>query len=378
MKKSLFTLAALGSFAGAAHAQNSVTLYGLIDAGITYTSNQGGHSNFQETSGGVNGSRWGLRGSEDLGSGLKAIFTLESGFSITNGSSGQGGREFGRQAFVGLSSDQYGAVTLGRQYDSVVDYLGPLSLTGTSSGGTHAAHPYDNDNLDNSFRISNSVKYQSVNYGGLKFGGLYGFSNQSGGFANNRAYSLGASYNYGPLNVAAGYLQLNNSGSSTNTSGAVSDDSTFTAKSQRTWGVGANYAFGPAAVGLVFTQTHLDSLTGIGASASGTSSGLSVGSSGARFNNYELNARYNLTPAVTLSGAYTYTDSRIDGVSPKWNQFSLQASYALSKKTDVYLEGVYQHVSNTGGSGIHAVINGLSASDTNQQTAVTVGMRVRF
>ncbi|MDI7047719.1 porin, partial [Escherichia coli] len=108
---------------------------------------------------------------------------------------------FGRQAFVGLSSESYGALTAGRQYDSVVDYLGPLSLTGTQYGGTHFAHPYDNDNLDNSFRVSNSIKYQSINYGGFKFGGLYGFSNQAGGFSSNRAYSVGASYNWGPLNA---------------------------------------------------------------------------------------------------------------------------------------------------------------------------------
>ena len=99
-----------------------------------------------------------------------------------NGTNGQGGREFGRQAFVGLSSDQYGAVTLGRQYDSVVDYLGPLALTGTQYGGTQFAHPFDNDNLDNSFRVNNSVKYTSANYAGFKFGGMYGFSNEAGGF----------------------------------------------------------------------------------------------------------------------------------------------------------------------------------------------------
>src|SRR5258706_3982107 len=74
MKKSLFALGVLGTFAGAANAQSSVTLYGLIDAGITYTNNQGGAKNVQATSGAVNGSRWGLRGAEDLGGGLKAIF----------------------------------------------------------------------------------------------------------------------------------------------------------------------------------------------------------------------------------------------------------------------------------------------------------------
>jgi len=203
MKKTLMVAALTGVFATAAQAQSSVTLYGLIDAGITYTNNQQGHSNFKATSGSVNGSRWGLRGAEDLGGGLKAIFVLENGFNIFNGTLGQGGREFGRQAFVGISGEQYGAVTLGRQYDSVVDYLGPLALTGTQYGGTQFAHPFDNDNLDNSFRVNNSVKYTSANFGGFKFGGMYGFSNEAGGFADNRAYSVGASYNYGPLNIAA-------------------------------------------------------------------------------------------------------------------------------------------------------------------------------
>ena len=87
---------------------------------------------------------------------------------------------FGRQAFVGLSGDQYGAVTLGRQYDSVVDYLGPLALTGTQYGGTLFAHPFDNDNLDNDFRIDNSVKFQSANYSGFKFGGVVWLLERSG------------------------------------------------------------------------------------------------------------------------------------------------------------------------------------------------------
>jgi general bacterial porin, GBP family len=93
MKKNLMAVALLSVLASAAHAQSSVTLYGLIDVGITYTNSQltshGGHSNWQETSGSVDGSRWGLRGAEDLGGGLKAIFTLENGFNVNNGTLGQ-------------------------------------------------------------------------------------------------------------------------------------------------------------------------------------------------------------------------------------------------------------------------------------------------
>jgi general bacterial porin, GBP family len=382
MKKTLMVAALSGLFATAAQAQSSVTLYGLIDAGLTYTNNQGGSHNFKETSGSVNGSRWGLRGAEDLGGGLKAIFVLENGFNIGNGQLGQNSREFGRQAFVGLSSNQYGAVTLGRQYDSMVDYVAPLALTGTQYGGTQFAHPFDNDNLDNSFRVNNSVKYTSADYAGFKFGAQYGFSNEAAGFADNRQYSVGASYNYGPLNVAAGYMQLNNNvtpaGAINNANGAVAGDNTFIAGLQRTFGAGLNYAFGPATVGFVFTQTKLEDASGISGSAVGNGGGtLNLTDNYARFNNYELNGRYALTPALSLSGAYTYTDARLDGAKPSFHQFSLQTAYSLSKRTDVYLQGVYQTVNE--GSGLEANINGLgAASATNNQVAVTAGLRHRF
>jgi general bacterial porin, GBP family len=382
MKKTLMVAALTGVCASAAQAQSSVTLYGLIDAGITYTNNQQGHSNWQMLSGQVNGSRFGLRGSEDLGGGLKAIFTLENGFNIANGNLGQNGRLFGRQAFVGLSSSDYGSVTLGRQYDSMVDYVGPLALTGTQYGGTQFAHPFDNDNLNNSFRIDNSVKYQSANYGGLQFGALYGFSNQADGFANNRAYSAGVSYNWNGLNIAGAYMQLNSNGATGaaaafNSGGAVSGDNTFFAGRQQTWGAGANYAIGPATIGLVYSQTNLGGLAGIGAAASGESGGVGFPSNSARFQNFEANARYSLTPAVSIAGAYTYTRGSLDATSPHWNQFNLQADYALSKRTDVYLQGVYQQVNE--GAIVDANINGLgSASNNNKQVAVTAGLRHRF
>jgi GBP family porin len=381
MKKTLMVAALSGVFATAAHAQSSVTLYGLIDAGLTYTNNQNGSHNFKMTSGSVNGSRWGLRGAEDLGGGLKAIFTLENGFSIANGTLGQGGREFGRQAFVGLSSTQYGSVTLGRQYDSVVDYLGPLALTGTQYGGTQFAHPFDNDNLDNSFRINNSVKYQSANYAGFKFGAQYGFSNQAAGFSNNRSYSVGASYNYGPLNIAAAYLQLNNdltAGVINNANGAVAGDNTFNAGLQRTFGAGLNYSFGPATVGFVFTQTKLEDAASINGAAVGNTGNIALTNNYARFNNYELNGRYALTPALSLAGEYTYTDARLDGAKPSFHQFALQTAYSLSKRTDVYLQGEYVHAIDLGNTGLGAPITGVGMSSTPNQVSATVGIRHRF
>lgn len=380
MKKTLLVSALLGAFSAAANAQSSVTLYGLIDAGVAYVNNAGGHSNWSAASGMVNGSRWGLRGSEDLGGGLKAVFTLENGFNVMNGKLGQGGREFGRQAFVGLSSAQAGTLTVGRQYDSLVDFLAPLTLNGTSYGGTMASHPFDNDNTNNSFRLNNSIKYTSANYSGLRFGGAYAFSNKAGQFANNRAYSVGASYSNGPLNLAAAYLQVNGSNGNT---GAVdtSDDSgdgVFSAGRQRVFGVGGNYSFGPATVGLVWTHSIYDNLSG--ANFNGTSIGFA--NDGLKFDNYEVNARYALTPALSLAGAYTFTNARLDSTDakPKWHTVTLQADYQFSKRTDAYLEGTWQKISgndNTPFTG--ASINGAGGMATvSNQVMVGAGLRHRF
>jgi general bacterial porin, GBP family len=383
MKKKLIGAAALAVFGAAAHAQSSVTLFGLLDTGIVYTNNQSGSSAWQQSSSLLSNTLFGLKGSEDLGGGLHAIFRLESGFNVNNGQPYYRNTMFGRQAYVGLQSDNDGTLTLGRQYDSVVDFLGPLALANNGDGNNLAAHPFDNDNVDDSFYINNSVKYASATYGGVQFGALYGFSNQAGGFANNRAYSVGASYSNGPINLAAAYLQVNNAGGGplgSNLNGAVSsnDNPYFISERQRVVGVGGNYTFGPATVGLLWTHTMFDKVAAI--------AGTSLGLPGAamHLDNYEVNARYALTPALSVAGAYTFTDGRFSGADgktdPKWHQVTLMTDYAFSKRTDVYLEGVYQHAFGAPDGSVlsHAMINGLSPSSTGNQIAATVGIRHRF
>jgi predicted porin len=369
--------------APAAHAQSSVTLYGLIDAGIMYTNNvASGKSSgalWQATSGNVNGSRFGVRGSEDLGGGLHAVFVLENGFNVQNGKLGQDGRMFGRQAYVGLASDQFGSLTLGRQYDSLVDFVAPLSATAGTFGDTGFAHPFDNDNLNHSLRMSNAVKFTSNTYSGLKFGALYAFSNQTD-FAVNRAYSFGASYTNGPLAIAAGYLQLNGTQGATASSPGAVDLAESTANGKggfalgadrlRSFGGGINYTFGPATAGFVFTRSEY----------AGTSS---FGSQGGdmSFNNYEVNGKYQLNPAWSLGLAYTFTDGHVSntttyGADPKWNQVDAQVVYRLSKRTDLYGEAMYQHAS---GHNYVAFINTSGgASSTANQVVGTVGLRARF
>jgi len=372
-------LFAAGLASGEAHAQSSVTLYGLIDASLVYTNSATGHAAVQAASGSVTGSHWGVLGHEDLGGGNQAIFQIENGFSIMNGSARQGGREFGYQAFAGLSNNRLGAVTLGRQYDSVVDYLAPLSFTGRHPGGNNlSAHPYDNDNLNNSFRVDNAVKYTSAPYAGLKFGALYGFSNEAGGFDDNRLYSFGASFETGPFSFAAGYLQANNAGDS-NTDGALTlTDRTFISALQRTYGAGVAYSIYAAQLGLVWTRTQLGGLDTINGA---NSLGLEQNGQGAGFNNFEVNVSYLLTPSVNLSGAYTYTEGSLSTGSgqhhPKWHDVSVQMDYLLSKQTDVYVQASYQHIASDG-SGLTADISGQSPSSTNEQVVVAAGLRHRF
>lgn len=389
--KKISTVCAISGLmaASAVHAQSSVTLYGLIDAGLMYTNNvsQSGSSGalVQATSGNINGSRFGVRGAEDLGGGLKAIFVLENGFNVQNGKLGQDGRMFGRQAYVGLSTSQFGTVTLGRQYDSLVDFVAPLSGTAGTFGDTGFAHPFDNDNLNHSVRMSNAVKYTSTNYAGLTFGGLYAFSNSTS-FAVNRAYSAGASYAYGPFTAAAGYLQINGSTNTTSGSAGAVDIVESTANGtggfnlgadvQRTVGAGLSYKVGPAVVGFVYTHSQFQGTTSFGQT--------NVGNSGTmRFDNYELNAKYALTPAINLGIADTYTDGHVGngnnttyGNDPKWNQVNLQAVYLLSKRTDVYVEGMYQHA--VGQRYVAFINTSGGASSTSNQVVATVGLRTRF
>ncbi|MFK4445328.1 putative porin [Caballeronia udeis] len=385
MKKSLLALAALGTFAGAAHAQSSVTLYGIVDAGFAYNNNSGGHKLYETSAGNLQGDRWGLRGTEDLGGGLKALFVLENGFNVYSGKLGQGGDEFGRQAYVGLSS-QYGTVTLGRQYDSVVDYTGAFEV-GSQWASFYAAHPGDLDNMNNSNRVNNSIKYASNNYSGFTFGGLYSLGGVAGQFNRNQIFSAGVGYAQGPLQLGAGYFNVKNPNFSFfgNTSTASTTGSNMTgstvysgyasAKTQQVISAAGAYTFGAATVGATYSNTQFKDLgqTGLTGATGQTTAG------SAKFHNAELNFKYQLTPALLLGAAYDYTKGY--GVNDaKYHQGVLGADYFLSKRTDFYIDAIYQHASGTDSTGHTAVanINGLSASSTSNQVAAVVGIRHKF
>jgi predicted porin len=358
----------------------------VIDAGISYvnhskTANGGSGKLFKYDDGVAQGSRWGLRGTEDLGGGLKAIFVLENGFNSGNGAIGQGGAIFGRQAYVGLSQSQFGTVTLGRQYSFSTDILGSnYSTGGNTVAGNYAYHVNDVDQLTSS-RINNAVKFQSANYAGFTFGALYGFSNSTD-FAgapatttgttttagSSRAYSFGVNYANGPFALGAAYTDIRfPSQSSPAFSTTIANISTGNIRDLRTYGVGGRYIFGPATAWALWTRTQF---TPVAAGASGTF-----------YNAYEAGLKYAFTPALSAAAGYTYTNATQNGGSAHWNQGNLGLDYALSKRTDVYGLVVYQKAS---GNNVQAQIGSstsyfnTSGTGSSNQLAARVGIRHKF
>jgi predicted porin len=383
------TAATLAVFATAAHAQSSVTLYGLIDAGISYVNNSksatGSDKLFKYDDGVAQGSRWGLRGTEDLGNGLKALFVLENGFSSANGTAGQGGAMFGRQAFVGLSQNNVGSLTFGRQYSFSTDYLGGnYSTGGQTVAGNYAYHINDVDQLTSS-RINNAVKFSSANFAGLTFGAMYGFSNQAGAFAgaptvgtttgSSRAYSFGLNYANGPFGIGAAYTDIRYPSLATPAfSTSIANVATATGtgntvRDLRTFGVGGRYSIGAATLWALYTNTRFEPLSG--------------GST--TFAAYEAGGKYAFTPAITAGLGYTYMHLS-NANTGHWNQVNLSADYALSKRTDVYALGIYQIASghNAATGDLQAQIGSstsyfnTSGTGSDNQLAFRVGIRHKF
>lgn len=369
-----------GMLAFAGHAQAGVVFYGQIDNGIFYSTNQGGKHAVQFVASPTGASRWGMRGTEDLGGGTRAIFGLASLTSSANGTTWPDGSVFGNYAWVGLDNRAAGTIKLGRMLDTVGDYLGDFAAGG-SWGGSFHAHPLDNDNVWGTFFVNNAIKYQSIALAGLEFGGMYGFSNKAvaasgagSGFADNRLWAAGVRYAVGPLKFAAVYEQLDHPGDDAHGPlGAVDvADANFTAARQRIYGIGGSWAFGRIDLLSNITRTVLSSPTSEWQNPGFT------GASSMSFDNYEIDAIYHVTGALAVKGAYTYTIARVSGKSPHWNQLGLLMEYALSRRTRVYVDGVFQRVHGDGSRFSYAQINDLSPSSGSSQALLGVGMTHRF
>ncbi len=323
-QRSLVAGAVLAMTAGIAHAQ-TVTLFGRVDAGIQYTSKTPDANGDDKGSlttlhnGGILPSIWGMRGSEDLGGGLKAVFNLESDFdSGTGGSRGLGNIStlFGRQANVGLSSD-WGTVLLGRQYSPALlaelgtdprGYKESLSSLGNLAGNQL---PEGNDltgpNNGAGIFTSNMVSYSGT-FGPVGVGVGYGLGEGNAGQGDGRTVSLGVSYK-GPVVVSLSYQQIE---------GAPDAEA-------KRFGVGVAVPFGALTFKALYARATQDDLTG---EEVGKTDNLGVG----------LDFRWS--PQSTATLAYYYgEDDVID--DNKTKTLVVSNDYALSKRTILYAQLAY-------------------------------------
>ncbi|MGU7784786.1 porin [Burkholderia sp. PU8-34] len=380
MKRKLILGAVAATLASTAQAQSSMTLYGIIDDGLTYVSNAGGHSLWRLDDGINQASRWGMRGVEDLGGGSKAIVTLENGFSLNTGTAGHGGALFGRRAFVGLSSTTFGTLIAGYDYDFIYDYVSYYTNVAQFAPSYSFHGAYDIDRLAGE-PVSNMVRYETPTWHGFGAGVMYGFSNVPGGFGGTstgtpRVISAGLKYSptgtfNAPYSFAATFTKTDggNAARGVGTMAQVALD----AKSIYTVAVGGQVSVTDAlSVNGVYTYTN----------ASQSPRGVvTVGA-------YELGASYKFSPFLTVGGGFTYVDQHRLG---KYDLYSLGLDYRLSKRTDVYLFGTFQHAfagqkfadnflistpySVPGPSGS---LYGNLASTTANQLAVQAGIRHTF
>jgi len=306
MKKSLVALAVLAA-SGAAMAQSTVTLYGLVDTYLASVNTDNGLPNGSLTqtvlnSGAVNGSRWGLKGSEDLGGGLKANFQLESGFANDTGASGQGGLLFGRHAWVGFSGG-FGAVKFGRiptAYDDIA-----TSGTAVFASALSPTQNIHRTELNYTVRTNNTIKYETANYSG--FSAALGYAlgeNKTATVGAGSTTSLNLAYAGGPLSVALGYQTEKANGNAV--------DVNFTR-------LNGSYAFGAATV------------------KAGWGKAGNVGAvNGADATEYTIGLDYKTSPALTLSAGYARSSDNITAGDFTRSGFGLGAAYTLSKRTFLY------------------------------------------
>lgn len=357
--------------AGMAVAQSAVTMYGLVDLGVE-GSRHGGGANYRMIAGGSAGSRLGFAGAEDLGGGLKATFKLEQGFTPDNGMLAQGGRAFGREASVGLSSSTLGSFTMGRlplPYYFALNGIDAFSWVG--SGGMlsltqNGATSRQLLPMAVNARADNAVAYTSPNWGGLEFRLLGAFAEKSATIG--RAYSASARYRSGPIDALAAWARQN---------GASNDNGAVTA-----YTAGGNYNFGLAKlyVGVVNEKNSCTTCPGALARTAGV-----TGNRASEFRMTNVGVRVPLGAWATFAQVTRVQDRSQYDVDPggrdsTWH--AIGAEYYMSKRTMLY--GTFATIGNKNGSN-YALGSGTSQQPANvvaqgnpRASTVAIGLRHAF
>ncbi|WP_345817477.1 porin (plasmid) [Paraburkholderia sp. PREW-6R] len=399
-RRNLLILICAGAASIHAFAQSSVSLYGIVDTGIGYQSSSttpgqtgGGHSAYRMITGVWAGSRFGLKGAEDLGGGTKAIFTLEEGFNSANGSMSTNSLMFNRQAFVGVTNATYGSLSAGRQYASYYQLLAPYSPT-TWLTGFYGAHAGDLDGLDTIYRANNTLLYASPSFSGLKVSGSYSFGGVPGSVNQGATWSAAAQYQQGPVGLAVGFSRVDNAtvnggvfgaDSTTSNAGGQAGISAVTngyqtAQAQQRLTVGAGYTFN-SQIDVTATYSNVQYIPGSGSSFR----------SEAIWNTGGIVLHWKPAAAWDLAAGYAYTRAtKANGIdsAAQYQQFNLSQYYSLSKRTGLYVLEAYQRTNGqTLGSNGKSIIgatatigDGFNSTPSSSRSMIGagVGMIHRF
>ncbi|BBU32505.1 porin (plasmid) [Burkholderia sp. THE68] len=339
-----------------------------------------------------NGSRWGLRGTEDLGGGTQALFVLESGFNLATGGQQFTNAMFGRQSRIEVSNKSYGALSLGRQYSAYYTMLAPWVPAYYQTG--YGSHPGDLDGLDTYYRANNAIVYTTPVFYGFTASGEFAPAGIPGSLNQGSTWSAGLQYKGGSFGLAAAFWRINNSTpgggpygaeSAVNSSGqqgvSAITNGYSQAQAQQRFAVDGGYFFNEA-WDISFAYSNVQYIPGINSKFTDT----------AVWNTAGGVLHYKPSPAVDLGLGYSYTwASKANNISDpaKYHQVILSQYYALSKRTGLYaLEG-YQRASGKtlGNPGTGAIINATPAIGDSFQTtpgasasmlAVSLGIVSKF
>ncbi len=323
MKKSLAALAVLGATAGFAQAQTSVSVYGSFDGGVRSQNHVNSNGNSRTTMGSngtYNSNRLGFKGTEDLGGGLNAHFTLESAFNTGTGAT-DSSRHFGRSAFVGLGG-QWGSLDLGRQYTVAYRTVGTYDPFNYKFTGII---PTSQASISAGTRVDNDIQYTGT-FGPVTARAEYALSERVGGGSAGSHAGIGATFASGPIALGAVYTARK---PDVRTVAQVDANAPTNFQDNRSWTLGGAYTMGPARVAAGYARETQDLAAGCEADQQ----------------NAWLGGSYNLNPALALSAAYYHTkvDAGLAGATAdgKRGLFIVGATYALSKRTNFYADVDY-------------------------------------
>jgi len=402
---------------------STVTLYGLVDAGVMHVTGLRGGSQTHLTSGIMEGTRWGLRGAEDLGGGYRAIFTLESRVEADTGTTGTrplsglqlpdrlasaaalglptalqpvvtaaggaiAGGAFGvnlnnalfdRQAFLGLITP-FGGFLAGRQYTPAYEIIGTYDAMKTESSlsaGQVASLPGGVD-----IRLSNTLAYR-LTANQFSAVAMYGFGeSQLGGSDRGRFYGLGGQYKTEAFSAGIGYNTRNNE---------------LGQKSLTTAGIGASLAIGPGNLSALYADVQNDNPAGVStlgaglvAATAGTAAPIPLAAAtavqaaltaGLRQDGRLMHVgyRFKLHEQGNMTVAYSRYDDRTR-FNADTSSYGFAYTYALSKRTDFNV--VLTHFDNRGFGqalpGQAGFLGGVTDTAGTDSNSFAIGLRHRF